>query len=317
MMAQMQEKIKPVCAWSTFTGCTKSCSDFYGYDYSLPWISGITGFAFIINMAPDLCPSAPTSFNNTFLKKNAEILGLKFVDINFNKTDEDFIVKQKKAFKQIKKGLDKNQPAFGWELGIPEYYLITGTDESGYQYFDFDGSVKHCRWDSVATSDIGMAEFYILKKIKPASIKEQVKASLDFIQKYAENPNELGFMGYVMGNEAYDVWIKALQEGKYNPWGLAYNTQVWAEAKVNAYKYLTEVKARLGDKVSDPSLDNAIKQYQELAKAMSQNVKLIPFPPQGNIGSENLEIVIKNLNNAKEAESAGLKALLEYRKNYK
>ncbi len=313
LMAQMEKELKPVPAWSSFIGCTKSCSDYLGYDYSLPWLSGISGYAFLLNIHPELCPSGPTAFDNGFMKKNLEALGLHFEVLAFNKYEGDLQAMQKEALLKVQKALKAKQPVFGWELGMPEYYLIAGADEKGYRYFDFDGSIQSCPWDSVATSEIGMGEFCFLSAGKVQDPSEQLKSALSFFRDYQTNPKSYSMEGYTMGTEAYDVWITAMKEGNYNPWGLAYNTQVWAEARNSAQAFLFEARQKLGKDKKSAALDKAIASFKEVSEALGQIGKLYPFPPQTNKPTpENAGKAIEFLDQAKNAEIMGIKAVLEF-----
>lgn len=313
MMAQLQYQIKPVGAWASIMGCTKACSDYLGYEYSLDWISGVTGFAFLMNMHPVVCPSGPTAFDNGFLKRNAKALGLDFEVIDFSKGEGDLAAKQREAFVKVKQALVENHPVFGWELGIPEYYLIAGTDENAYQYFDFDGSIKHCPWDSIATSEIGMAEFCILKREKPLEPVEQAKAAFKFLDRYAADPASYALEGYTMGNPAYDMWIKALSDGKADPWGLGYNSRVWAEARSHALGFIGQLKTLLEDEAEISLLDSAASDFKIVADDLAQLCKLYSFPPQEQDQTpEKTAKAIELLTQAKAAEAAGVEALLEF-----
>ncbi len=37
------------------------------------WICGISGYAFFLNIHPELCPSGPTAFDNGFLKQTWKV----------------------------------------------------------------------------------------------------------------------------------------------------------------------------------------------------------------------------------------------------
>jgi len=311
-MAQLKKDIKPVAGWSSFLGCTKACSDYLGFNYSFAWLSGISGYAFLLNMHPEVCPSSPTAFDNAFMKRNLETAGLRYEVINFSKWDGDLQKKQKQAFEQVQKALSENHPVFGWELAMPEYYLIAKTDDRGYLFYDFDGSLQHCPWDSIATSEIAMGEFCILSADQAPDPGQQIKTALDFFRTYQNDPSAYALKGYTMGTPAYDVWIAALQTGKFDPWGMAYNTQVWSEARNSAKAFLGEIKQRLGTDRKYPALDKAIASYAEVAEALTQVGKLYPFPPQDKVSPENAKQTLNYLSQAQKAEAAGVKALLEF-----
>lgn len=314
IMAQLQDKIKPAPAWATFMGCTKACSDYLGFNYSQPWLYGSLGFAWLLNVHAEACPSGPTAFDNSFLTRNAAVLGLSFETVSFAGGDSLLAQKQKAAWESIAKAAGEGQPCFGWELDIPEYYLLAGTDDKGYLYFDFDGSVKSCPWERIATSDIGMGEFYILSRGKePPNALGQAKAALGWLREYQAKADSYALEGYTMGTAGYDVLINALKASTADHWGLPYNLQVWGEARACALAYLKELKAQLGEGYDYARLDKAINYFGLLSEALQGAAALYSFPPRDDdFTSENALRAIELLTRARDAEKTGLKYLLEF-----
>ena len=314
-MAQMQDNIKPVHAWASFMGCTKACSDFLGLGHSAAWIYGVSGYAWLINIHGELCPSGPTAFDNSFLSSNSRALGLEFKSVCFARDDSTLADNQMLAWKSMSAALTEGKPAFGWELDLPEYYLLAGTDDKGYLFFDFDGSVKHCPLEKIATSETDiMGEFHSLSRrdeIPPAL--EQVRSALAWLRKYEADPSANALPGYTMGTAAYDAWIKALQGGVYDPLGAAYNAQVWSESRHYAAAFVKEIKTRLGDGYDYAKLDKASGYFDILAKSLSEVAGIHAFPPNPeNFTPETAKQAAELLTRARDAETAGIKALLEF-----
>ncbi len=316
--AQMADKIKPVGAWSTFMGCTTACSHYHGLKHSPAWICGVTGYAFLLNMHPAVCPSGPTAFDNNFLKQNAQNLGLSFETISFSKDDKDFQKKQKNAWEKVGQALRQGIPVFGWELGMPDYYLLAGTDKDGYLYFDYDGSVKPCRWDKVGTSDIGMAEFLLVSRLEETpGTEQQVRESFKFFTEYQTDPSRFALPGYTQGPAGYDIWIKALQKGEYDSLGVAYNAHVWAEARTYAMLFLQEIPGLLGDKLDYAPLAQASELYNQAADALRQVCELYPFPPRPeSFTPETASQAAELLTKARDSELEAVKHLLAFAEKF-
>lgn len=314
-MAQTDERMKPFPAWSSFMGCTKSCADWLGIDHSPDWIWGVSGYAFLLNMHPTLCPSSPTAFDNSFLKNNAEALGLGFQAIIFTKGDPNFAEKQKEALEYTRQALERKQPVFGLELNIPEYYLITGTDETGYRYIDMDGQTKTCPWEKLGTSDIGLVEINMIAKAEQnLSVADQVRSALKFLAAYQADPASYALPGYTMGLGAYDVWIGALRKDAPDPFGLTYNARVWGEARSGALGFLQEIKSKLGARDDYALLDSAILHFSSVEQAFREiNGLFHSFPPNPEEHTkENFQRAAELLTQARDAEQAGIKALLDW-----
>lgn len=136
-MSVMLEGLKYRTSWVSRLGALKGCMDYLGKKYSKAWLFGATGHAFILNMAPDACPSGPTAWNCEMLTNLAHNLGVSVKVFNAWRGENDFSIKQKIAWENTKRALDKGYPCYGWELGIPEFYVICGYDEYGYYYKGF------------------------------------------------------------------------------------------------------------------------------------------------------------------------------------
>ncbi|MFO8144632.1 MAG: hypothetical protein R6T89_02700 [Candidatus Syntrophosphaera sp.] len=314
LMAQMQESIKPIYAWSSFMGCVKACADHLGCGHSTNWLYGVTGYAFIMNIHPVVCPSGPTAFDNSFLIGNAGALGLGFDTINFSKRDPDFEKKQREAHAKVQKALGEGIPVFGWELDLPEYYLLAGADSTGYLFFDMDRQIKGCPWEKLGTSEIGMVEIHSLSCLTMENEPLlQVRSALQFLGEYHSDPQKYALEGYTQGTAGYDVWIEAMQNGETDPLGLPYNARVWHEARSHAVGFLMEIKVKLGENLDYSSLDEAIKCFGEVVASLEEICNIYPFPPTGeDLTPENLARSIELLREAKNSESRGISHLLGF-----
>jgi len=116
-------------AWITHLGCVLGCVEYLGLHVSQAWIYGGTGHAFVINISEDACPSGPTAWKTFILTQLAPNLGYRETVHSALKTQPDFAEKQEQAFAAIRESIDNGLPCYGWELHIPEFYVINGYDE--------------------------------------------------------------------------------------------------------------------------------------------------------------------------------------------
>jgi hypothetical protein len=215
--------------------------------------------------------------------------------------------------------LADNKPVFGWELNLPEYYLIVGTDDNGYLYYDFDGSVRHKPWNELGNSDIGILTIYIAfpSEREPDPI-QQAHTALDFFHDYHVNPQQYAFGGYTQGIKGYDVWIEALSEHKADLWGLTYNIKVWRAERINGLSFLEELKPVLGDNYNYEDLDRAIREYRKVVDNLSNVSELYPFPPQNEeISESDTSQTVSLLRAARDSEKRGIEAVNLFRLHFK
>lgn len=242
-------------------------------------------------------------------------IGYEFVNgvVGF-KTNADFAEKQKEAWEKVRKSIDEGIPCYGWELEDPEFYVITGYDDSGYYYIGpgVESEKGPKPWQELGDTGIGIIEVYGLAQGQPADDATTVKEALEFALKHAQNPEEWIFPNYRSGLKGYDTWIETVEKGEAAGLGMAYNTAVWAECRALGLKFLDEAGQRLDGAVV-PLLEEAAGCYFPVVENLSSLVKLFPMvPPDDGIAeSERYKKALVYLKHAREAEEAGLKSLEE------
>ncbi len=301
-MKTLTKKLSFECKWASYIACLKSISDYLDLGHSTPWIYGTSGYAFIMNIHKELCPSGPTAFSQEPINSLAANLGYDLYGTVFVKTDPGFKQKQKEAWEMTKLAIDNDLPTFGWELNIPEYYMIYGYDNENYLFYDLDGKPMKKKWDTLGETEIGVVSIFSGNpNNKEKSVNQILKETFEFTLKFAKKNKEWTFPLYENGLKAYEVWIDALQQDKYLLFGLAYNAQVWAECRANAFEFLKEAKQKLNTDI----LDNLIEHYDVISWSLQKVAKLFPMGIE-KTDKESVETAIDSLFLAKEAEKAAL-----------
>ena len=257
-------KWKPM--WVTHLGAVKGCLEYLNVDVSDAWLFGATGHAFLINMHELVCPSSPTAWNTEMLFKLGANIGYSVRRVWASKRDDDFAEKQKLAWEQTKKAIDNGLPCYGWELAIPEYYVVSGYDDVGY-YFNgplCDGKRGAKPWRELASTGIGVLEMCAVRSAQPVDDITAVKEALAFAVDQSSYPDKWTYASYKSGLAAYDLWIQALRNETALGVGVAYNAAVWAECRTEAVQFLAEAKNRLDGKCGD-LFDLAIQDYERVA----------------------------------------------------
>jgi len=298
--------------WVSHLGCVKGCLEYLKLDVSEGWLFGATGYAFIINIHEVICPSGPTAWRTEMLFKLGENIGYSINGVWGVKSDADFGVKQEKAWENTRGAIDQEIPCYGWELGIPEYYVVFGYDEEGYYFSgpgcDFGNGPKP--WRDLGSTEIGVLEMYSLKKGEASDDKKTIRDALGFALEHSKSPEKWIYPKYKAGLVGFDNWIKALETGKASGFGMAYNSAVWGECRRFAVEFLKEAKNRL-DKKLDSLFDQATEHYEKVAHNLNRASELFPFPPKGNQinDAERCRTAVEHISEAKDAEEAGLEAL--------
>jgi hypothetical protein len=300
------ENLRWKCLWTSHIGCIKGCIDHLGSDVSLPWLFGATGHAFILNIHEGLCPSGPTAWKKERFFELGKNVGFDFDEVASPKTAPDFKDKQKQAYEMVKTAIDKGLPCYGWELKVPEFYVIHGYDDVGYYYSgpQSDNGEGPKPWQEIGETQIGWLEMFVGKKCAPADVKKQMKDAFGFAIEFSKNPEKYLFPKFKSGLEGFDLWIKALEDDKADGFGMAYNTKVWAECREFAHKFMIEAKDKIG-KGYEKLLDDAIAHYKIVADNLQKVNELFPFcefKPEHIKDKSRTEKAIEYIKEARRAE---------------
>lgn len=168
-------------------------------------------------------------------------------------------------------------------------------------------------WNEFGSSQIGVIQVNIVSPAETADDKETVRQVLQFAIEHSNEP-----VGYVLeslykcGLDGYDQWTKALNKKRVSKGGIAFNTQVWAECRQNAFVFLKEAKERINSD-NKTSFDEAIRCLDVVAKEFGQLKKLFEFNPndfeRAVTDKGCLKKATQSLQKAREAEA---KALAEF-----
>jgi hypothetical protein len=308
-------------AWVSHLGCVKGCLDFLGIEISDAWLYGGTGHAFVINLHEQVCPSGPTAWKTVKLYELGHNLGYRLDGVFGFKHQENFAELQKRAWVHTQQAIDQGCPCYGWELEIPEFYVVYGYDQaadtdSGGYYFSGPGCDEGKGpkpWQELGDTGIGVVELYSVWPGEVADDATTVKQALTFALEHAANPEDWIFEGYRAGLEGFDNWIGALQAGKASDMGMRYNTGVWLECRKHAVGFLAEAKERLAGQ-ADALFDEALVRYKGVAENLGQVAEVYPWSYEAS-DEEVLPVddrsraAVEALQAAKDAEAAGLQTL--------
>ncbi|UCH51021.1 MAG: hypothetical protein JSV54_08470 [Chloroflexota bacterium] len=229
--------------------------------------------------------------------------------LGFKQGKESFNNKQREAWEFAKKAIDQGIPCYGWELEMPEYYVILGYDDTGYYYSgpgcDFGKGPKP--WQELGDTGIGLVEMYSVRPGQAADDARTVKEALEFALEHAEQ--KWAHTNYKAGLAGFDKWINTLEVGTANGDGMAYNTAVWAECRGFGTRFLREARARLNGKAS-VLLKDAAEQYEMVFQHLKRVAELFPMPSGNEIDDEErCNKAVAHLRNARNKEEVGLELL--------
>jgi hypothetical protein len=266
--------------------CIKGCLNYLGVPISTAWLFGGTGHAFVINMHETACPSGPTAWNTRMLFDLAPNLGYRVEGISLWKQgdDEQFAVEQRRAYDFVRASIEAGQPCYGWQLQVPDYYIIDGYDDTGYYFrapWDPDTRSGPLPWDKLGTWDVTLLEVFHVTPVEPALPAQVIKDAMAAAVHHAANPPEWIYPGYRSGPAAFDMWAAGLEKGVASREGHAYNAEVWRECRAMAVDFLVEAQTRL----PRAAFGGAIDAYVAVRDALTAVCVLYPQRPGADFES--------------------------------
>jgi len=264
-------------SWITHMGCHLGCTDYLGLGLSRAWVFGGTSHAFAINVHEQLCPSGPTAWKTDVVDRLAPNLGYLVDGVSgAHKSHSDFAARQSIAWALVRGCIDTGVPCYGWELIIPEWYVINGYDDVGY-YFSgptAEHGPQPKPWQELADTGIGWLSVQCVLACEAADDDVVVREALTAALQHAAG--EYSHEDYATGPEAFEVWAEALASGRADRFGAGYNGACWLECREMAVAFLDEAKQRLPGR-ADALFDEAIEHYGAVHQALRAAVERVPF----------------------------------------
>lgn len=300
--------------WVSHMGCIKGCLNYLGVNVTDAWLYGGTGHAFVINIAEGLCPSGPTAWRTDRLYELGSNLGYSVGGVWGSRERGDLEEAQARAWDLVQRSIDEGLPCYGWELRVPEYYVVFGYDDVGYCVSGpgCDDGAGPKPWRELGDTGIGCVEMNAVGMGDTATDRATVRDALTFALEMSDSPNPWTLPGYNAGLRGYDVWMRAFDEGKASRFGTGYNAAVWAECRSFAVDFLREAQARLGE-ATRSAFDEALGHYQKVAGALAEISGAYPFSSDHSMDPVEVDGrsagAVRGLGEAKDAEAAGLACL--------
>ena len=227
------------------------------------------------------------------------------------KTNPDFSEKQEEAWNTARRLVDESIPCYGWEMEQPEYYVVTGYDDTGYYYNGpgIESAAGPKPWRELGNTEIGIIEMYGVTRGQAADDSTTVRDALTFALKHAGDPGGWVLPGYRSGLPGWDLWIETVEQGEASGLGMSYNAAVWAECRALGLKFLDEARQRFDESLA-PLFEEAIENYFPVVDGLSCLVELFPLPQDmGLITDIRRDKALTCLASAREAEEQALGSL--------
>lgn len=212
-------------------------------------IVATSGFAFRMWVNTDLCPSATSIWGLDSQKPWVENGGL-LCDYVGRYWEQEHIEqkKQQEAIKNIKSSIDKGIPAISWDIGVPEWGLVTGYDDDLQMFTALPINAKKTdptssTYNTIQMSydSLGKRELPILSVLTITGNTDKKDESIlnDTMKMAVNHLKGVEWCDNYKGLEAYPALIKIFEESPdiASSWNAEYYLGTYGALKEYAFKY--------------------------------------------------------------------------------
>lgn len=221
-----------------------------------------SGFAYALNVAPDLCPSGPYCWNHMHVLENLLLLGLRMTHISLGYSSDPNNDVAEEAARAAKESL--------LSVEALEHQLVSNSDEMGLELSlpwgpDGDACLRRVEFEDLRKKDPPIFGFYRIDSCDSAAKPVRVLRGLECALRMYEAAADFQTDGYRFGLAGFEVWADALRSGEFNTQGNWWNAQVWSECRHVASEYFNNWESRQYDETS-----SLAQQFSEVSSLLSK-----------------------------------------------
>jgi hypothetical protein len=213
-----------------------------------------------------------------------------------------------RAVARIKASIDRGTPVIAWApTPVLEFGVLHGYDDADAAFdvkaYGPPGSEPDpLLYENLGRGEVPILFYQIVHGREPVDLSQSRRRALELgVQLWKPTANHPG-----RGQSAYSAWLDALRREDFIPFGVAYNTIVYADAKRHAHRYLE----RLVEQKAFDGLEPARDAYATVASKLARVAELIPFRgPASRVDKAALPEVISLLAESAEQEARARSAI--------
>lgn len=204
--------------YCSFIGALASVLDHLGRPVDPAWLMGASGWAFRITAHKALCPSATSVFDwGEILPDSVAQAGYEAQHVfRFWCEPEREKERRLQAQAAIIAGIDRGVPAIVWDIGLPEWGLITGYDDAAQTYDTLSclGEEGALPFAALGQREIKILSVSVVGESNGRPRQAVVRRSIETAVRHAEQGEWIDRPDYQDGLPAFEQWAQALENAE-------------------------------------------------------------------------------------------------------
>lgn len=316
LAAKVPMEVEYQPAWLTWVASTTTCLKALGVDCDTADVAALSGYAFTISVHEELCQSGPTMFDWGGLLYGVNCLGrsvkvFQSADCHYTGHTSDRTREHCRiAYEMVAQEISEGRPCVIWGTYVPEFGVAVGVEDGSYIVRSFKEVIGEEQPPIPYDGIEAPGGPYVLAFPSPTEYRQLHADEVAIRNAVSLLHRPRYWSKYGFGLDAYNWWIRALEENVAVDFGSAYNAQCYAQGRRFARAYIKRAAQRC-DFAAKP-LAKAVEAYEDACEAMDKVAKIFPFPPNKETEDEKKrKAAVKLLKKAKKAEKKAAEALEE------
>ncbi len=245
-------------------------------------VAGMSGYAFIINIHPELLPTGPVAFDWEVLIEGTRALGVEVELVAVARGDNDE-ANFTELFQRVREEIEAGRPCIVWGAGDgPQFGLVTGYRQDRYVVTGAKGKREEINYDQLKAV-WRIAAIFAGERFEPEYRREERKAVVRAV-RLLHGTVACFDAEYFSGVRAFSVWGDAVARGRADYEGLIYNLLCYYELQLLAAGFCVRLAKKHPQ--AAPDLKNAAHCFQNSFHNLEQAGKLASSPAEVRQNSE-------------------------------
>ena len=284
-------KLAPPASWASYVGATSSVLKSRKLKCDNADVAGMSGYAFMVNVHPELCPSGPTAFDWEMLVEGTVALGLDVQLVTAPRQAEDDARLAAELFEKVKAEIDAGRCCVVWGATCaPEFAVVYGYQGNCYLVRSYRTVRRGCTRvlgpgealeDPVPFDRLeapGCFGVFLFGETVKRDVTRADRGAITRAVQLLRDRHPCYDPTYRHGAGAFKVWAEALEKppGKVSIFGNAYNAVVYQELQACASVFCGRLAKRYP--FASRPLDKAATDLATSWQNLERVCLLFPFP---------------------------------------